>query len=128
MDGAIRTLEDFHLTGRAINAHCSHYWVCSHEARLRLDVLAVRLGWSFDFYHGRDYLARRLRCSICGWHNPTFALGHANPPTGFAGSHGAGSDPLPVERLAELVRQREANRAGDMPWVGVRKGGRKFGR
>lgn len=124
----IRTLGDFRDTDRAIHAYCSHYWVCSHDAQLRLDTLALHLGWSFDFYAGRDYLAGRLRCSICGWYQPAFALGHAGKRPEFSGTHGAGVVPLSADALIAMQRAREANRAGEMPWVGVRKGGRKFGR
>ncbi|MFD1942970.1 hypothetical protein [Paradevosia shaoguanensis] len=126
--GSIRTLQDFHETGRAIRAFCSHYYVCNHDAQLRLDLLAIRLGWSFDFYRGRDYLAGMLRCSLCGWRFPVFALGHANAPPGFAGSHGTGTVPLSQDQIIAMQRAREANNAGELPWVGVRKGGRKFGR
>lgn len=128
MTRPIRTLEDFRDTDRAIHAYCSHYWVCSHDAQLRLEILAVHLGWNFDFYSGRDYLAGRLRCSTCGWYHPTFALGHAGKRPEFSGSHGAGVVVLKTEELIAMQRAREANIAGEMPWVGVRKGGRKFGR
>lgn len=47
--GPLRTLEDFQNTGRAIRAFCSHYYVCGHDAQLRLDLLAHHLGWSFHF-------------------------------------------------------------------------------
>jgi len=124
----IRTLQDFSDTGRSIRAFCSHYWVCSHEAQLRLDMLAFRLGWTFDFYDGRDFLAARLRCSVCGWYYPDFALGHAGKPPEFSGTHGAGSVPLSREELIEMAKARTANIANEMPWVGIRKGGRKFGR
>jgi hypothetical protein len=124
----IRTLKDFEETGRAIRAHCSHHWVCSHDAQLRLELLAIRLGWAFDFYAGRQYLAGRLRCSICGWYYPTFSLGHAGRRPEFSGTHGAGTVPLQVEELARLRREREATVGEEMPWVGKRKGGRKFGR
>lgn len=128
MTRPIRTLEDFRDTDRAIHAYCSHYWVCSHDAQLRLDILAVHLGWTFDFYSGRDYLAGRLRCSICGWYQPTFALGHAGKRPEFSGSHGAGVAAISTEELIAIQRTREANMAAEMPWVGVRKGGRRFGR
>ena len=124
----VRTLDDFRTTGRSIRALCSHYFVCSHDAQLRLELLAFYLGWSFDFYDGRDRLAARLRCSVCGWYHPTFALGHANKATGFAGTHSAGFDPLPADTLRQLQEQRAAALAAELPWVGVRKGGRKFGR
>lgn len=124
----IRTLRDFSDTDRAIHAYCSHYWVCSHDAQLRLDFLAEHVGWHFDFYDGRDYLAGRLRCSICGWHFPTFALGHAGKRPEFSGTHGAGVVPVPSDEFIALQRARDANVANEMPWVGVRKGGRKFGR
>lgn len=124
----IRTLEDFRDTGRAIRAFCSHYYVCSHEALLRLDVLALRLGWAFDFYEGRPYLAARLRCSVCGHYFPDFALGHAGAPPEFSGTHGAGTVAVPQTHLVILQHARMANMAGEMPWVGKRKSGRKFGR
>ncbi|WP_108398713.1 hypothetical protein [Devosia submarina] len=124
----IRTLEDFRVTGRAIHAYCSHYYHCTHDAQLRLEVLAVHVGWSFDFYLGKEYLAARLICSICGWRYPTFALGHAGTRPAFSGTHGAGTAILSTEELFKLQRTREANMAGEMPWVGKRKGGRKFGR
>jgi hypothetical protein len=124
----VRTLEDFQATGRSIRAFCSHYYVCSHDAHLRLELLALHLGWTFDFYAGRDHLARRLRCSVCGAHYPTFALGHANKVVGFAGSHSAGFVALSVEELRRLQEQRAGAIATELPWVGVRKGGRKFGR
>lgn len=124
----IRTLEDFRDTGRAIHAYCSHYYHCTHDAQLRLEVLAVHVGWSFDFYERKEYLAARLRCSICGWYYPTFALGHAGTRPAFSGTHGAGTSILCTEELVSLQRSREANMASEMPWVGKRKGGRKFGR
>lgn len=124
----VRTLEDFQVTGRSIRAFCSHYYVCSHDAHLRLELLAFHLGWTFDFYLGRDYLARRLRCSVCGTHHPTFALGHASRVVGFAGTHSAGFMALPADELRSLQSQRAEARASDPPWVGIRKGGRKFGR
>ena len=52
MTRPIRTLKDFRDTARAIHAYCSHYWVCSHDAQLRLEILAVHLGWAFDFFLG----------------------------------------------------------------------------
>ena len=125
---SIRTLEDFQVTGRAIRAFCSHYYVCSHEAQLRLDFLAVHLGWGFDFYEGREYLAGRLRCSICGAYYPDFALGHSGAPPEFSGTHGAGTVPLAQDELIAMQRARSTNVALEMPWVGKRKGGRKFGR
>lgn len=124
----IRTLEDFRDTGRAIHAYCSHYWVCSHDAQLELEILAVHLGWAFDFYLGRDYLSGRLRCSICGWYQPTFALGHAGRRPEFAGSHGAGTVPLSSDELIAMQRAREEIAQSELPWIGKRKGGRKFGR
>ena len=123
----IRTLEDFRDTGRAIHAYCSHDYHCSHDAPLRLEVLAVHVGWRFDFYQGKDYLAARLRCSLCGWYYPTFALGHAGKRPAFSGTHGAGTTLLSTQELVDLQRTREKNMAGDLPWVGKRKGGRKFG-
>ena len=124
----VRTLDDFRETGRSIRAFCSHYYVCSHDAQLRLELLAFHLGWSFDFYTGRERLAARLRCSVCGAHHPTFALGHANKVVGFAGTHSAGFTSLPAKELRQLEDQRAHTRASELPWVGVRKGGRKFGR
>ena len=124
----IRTLEDFRDTGRAIHAYCSHHYVCSHDAPLRLELLAVHVGWTFDFYIGREVLAGRLRCSICGWYYPTFALGHAGHRPEFSGTHGAGTVPLSTDELIAMQRAREALTASETPWVGTRKGGRRFGR
>jgi hypothetical protein len=124
----IATLADFRDTHRAIRAYCSHYYVCSHDPQLRLEILAHHLGWEFDFYEGRDYLAGRLRCSICGRYFPTFALGHSAQRPGFAGTHGAGFAPLATEVIAEMQTKRSAASLDEMPWVGTRKGGRKFGR
>jgi hypothetical protein len=124
----VRTLEDFRTTGRSIRAFCSHYYVCSHDAHLRLELLAFHLGWTFDFYEGRDHLARRLRCSVCGAHHPTFALGHSNKVVGFAGTHSAGFPTLPADELSRLQELRSRALADEVPWVGTRKGGRKFGR
>lgn len=109
MSHAIRTLEDFRETHRAIHAYCSHYWVCSHDAQLRLEILSTYLGWDFDFYSGRDYLAGRIPCSVCGWRHPTFALGHAGKRPEFSGTHGAGTVPIPRDQLIVLQRAREAN-------------------
>lgn len=39
----IRTLEDFRDTDRAIHAYCSHHYFCSHDAPLRLELLAVHV-------------------------------------------------------------------------------------
>ena len=124
----VATLADFRDTGRAIRVYCSHYYVCSHDSQLRLELLAHYLGWQFDFYVGRDYLAGRLRCSICGWYHPTFALGHSGNPQDFAGSHGAGFLTLPTETLSGMEAMRQAASRDDPPWVGKRKGGRKFGK
>lgn len=124
----IRTLLDFEETHRAIHAYCSHHWVCSHDAQLVIGVLASHLGWQFDFYAGRDHLAGRLRCSICGWYYPNFALGHAGKRPEFSGTHGAGTVAVPTDELIDLQRARQANIAVEMPWIGKRKGGRKFGR
>lgn len=66
MAAEVRTLEEFRRSGRTITAFCSHYYVCSHSAQLRLDLLAIRLGWAFDFYSGRNDLSRRLRCQFAG--------------------------------------------------------------
>lgn len=125
---SIATLADFRDTGRTIRAYCTHYYACSHDAQLRLELLALHFGWHFDFYTGREQLAGRLYCTICGWYHPTFLLGHANGPTGFAGSHSAGFALLPPDQLARLEQARQAASSAEIPWVGQRKGGRKFGR
>jgi hypothetical protein len=125
---SVTTLYQFQQHGQTITAYCSHYWVCSHHALLQMDVLAGRLGWEFDFFAGREHLAERLYCSICGWYFPTFALGHAVRPSGFAGSHGAGHHPVSVDDAAHLQIERQAVMPETQPWVGKRKGGRKFGR
>ena len=125
---SVTTLYQFNQHGQTITAYCSHHWVCSHHALLQLDVLATRLGWQFDFFAGREFLARRLYCSICGWYHPSFALGHAVRPDGFAGSHGAGHLPLSVDEAARRQIERQAAAPDTQAWVGKRKGGRKFGR
>jgi len=124
----IATLADFRDTGRTIRAYCSHYYVCSHDAQLRLDLLALHLGWQFDFYAGREHLSDRLYCSVCGWYHPTFSLGHANLPKTFAGTHSAGFPLLSPTELIQLDAARQAAVNAEIPWVGTRKGGRKFGR
>jgi hypothetical protein len=125
---SITTLYQFQQHGQTITAYCSHYWVCSHQALLRMDVLAQRLGWQFDFFAGRELLAGRLYCSICGWYYPSFALGHAVRPRSFAGTHGAGHAPISVAEAADRQLQRQAAATEPLPWVGKRRGGRKFGR
>lgn len=125
---SVTTLEDFRVSGRTITAFCSHYWVCSHDAQLRLDVVAEHVGWSFDFFEGRAYLARKLYCSVCGWYEPTFSLGHASKPKGHGGSHSAGFEPLSSETISKIQKVRQAAAQQELPWVGTRKGGRKFGR
>lgn len=125
---SVTTLHQFQQHGQTITAYCSHYWVCSHHAVLNIDELALRLGWSFDFFAGRDRLAGRLYCSICGWYFPTFALGHSVKPSGFAGSHGAGQSQIGVADAALRQLERQALVHEPLAWVGKRKGGRKFGR
>lgn len=125
---AIATLADFRDTGRTIRAYCSHCYVCSHDAQLHLELLAHHLGWTFDFYAGRQHLAGRLYCSVCGWYEPTFSLGHASPLTGFAGTHSAGFQPIAASDLITLEQARQAASRDEFPWIGIRKGGRKFGR
>jgi hypothetical protein len=124
----IRTLQDFRDTERAIHAYCWDHYFCSHNARLRLELLALHLGWAFDFFAGSGLLAGPLRCSICGWYHPTFALGHAGRRPEFSGSHGAGTMPITTEELIAMQRAREILAADELPWVGKRKSGRKFGR
>ena len=122
------TLEEFRESGRTINAFCSNYWICTHSGELRLELLALHLGWQFDFYARQAYLAGRLYCSICGKYHPTFALGHASKPSGYAGTHSAGFKSLSPDESARLQLARQVSIKDELPWVGVRKGGRKFGR
>ncbi|GEM_PF-1090168 len=119
----IRTVEDFQDAHRAIHAYCSHNWVCTHGAQLRLEALAERLGLSIDFYDGHDDLASRMRCSKCGWHFPNFALRHAGKRPEFSGSHGAGVVPIPAEEFIALqrfpTRQSLAVRTAGDPYASV---------
>jgi hypothetical protein len=128
LPASVTTLDEFRISGRTITAFCTNYWVCSHDGQLRLEVLALHLGWQFDFFQGRLYLASRLYCSLCGTYHPAFSLGHAGKPSGYAGTHSAGFTPLPPEESARLQLARQAAAKDDLPWVGIRKGGRKFGR
>lgn len=57
-----------------------------------------RLGWEFDF--GREALAWRACCSICGRRNPRFRLGWKDWPSTCTGRGGAGIEPISVLEVA----------------------------
>jgi hypothetical protein len=86
----IRTLRQFLESDQVIDCDCSNYWVCSHSGTLKIEMAIERLGWNFDFYSGREQLAARVYCSLCGWRRPTFRLGWKERPATYTGSHGGG--------------------------------------
>ena len=92
----VRTLREFLESDQVIDCDCSNYWICAHSGPLRLEVAIQRLGWDFDFYAGREDLARVVYCSVCGQRRPTFRLGWKDKPATYAGSHGAGMDLRPA--------------------------------
>jgi hypothetical protein len=87
----VRTLRQFLESDQVIDCDCSNYWECSHSGPLRIEMAVQRLGWEFDFYAGRDVLAAKVYCSICGKRRPTFRLGWKTRPNTYAGTHGAGA-------------------------------------
>ena len=92
----VRTLQQFLESEQTIDCDCSNYWSCTHSGPLRLELAIQRLGWSFDFYAGREILARRVYCSLCGRRQPTFRLGWKTRPQTYTGTHGAGMDVISV--------------------------------
>lgn len=86
----VRTLRQFLESDQVIDCDCSNYWICAHSGSLRLEMAVQRLGWDFDFYSGREVLAARVYCSVCGTYHPTFRLGWKDKPTTYTGAHGAG--------------------------------------
>lgn len=119
----VRTLRQFLDSDQAIDCYCSNYWACSHSGPLRLEAAIQRLGWDFDFYLGREELAARTYCSVCGMHHPTFRLGWKNRPASYIGTHGAGMEPKSV--LQHEVRGLRWIEAPDFLVGGERN--RKFG-
>lgn len=99
----VRTLREFLESDQVIDCDCSNYWVCSHTGPLKLEMAVQRLGWEFDFYAGREVLARVVYCSVCGKRAPTFRLGWKDKPSTYAGSHGAGMTMIPVEQVGSGV-------------------------
>ena len=120
----IRTLRQFYESEQSIECDCSNYFVCSHTGPLRLEMAIQRLGWEFDFYVGREALAGRLYCSICGKRQPTFRLGSRMPKGGHAGTHGAGAVPRSVLDVASRVPSAWAE---PVDWLAGGKTVRKFG-
>ncbi|HTN64179.1 MAG TPA: hypothetical protein VL147_21920 [Devosia sp.] len=88
----VRTLREFLESDQVIDCDCSNYWTCSHSGPLRLEMAIQRLGWDYDFYAGREDLARAVYCSVCGQRKPTFRLGWKDKPATYTGSHGAGME------------------------------------
>lgn len=86
----VRTLRQFLESDQTIECDCSNTWVCTHSGPLRLEAAVQRLGWEFDFYTGREQLAARSYCSMCGKYRPTFRLGVKTRPDAYSGTHGAG--------------------------------------
>lgn len=86
----VRTLRQFLESDQVIHCDCSNHWNCSHTGPLRIEMAIQRLGWDFDFYAGRDALASRVYCSVCGKRTPTFRLSWKTRPQTYTGTHGAG--------------------------------------
>ena len=122
----VRTLRQFLESEQKIDCDCTNHWVCTHSGPLRLDIAVQRLGWEFDFYAGREVLGLITYCSICGKREPTFRLGWKARPSTYAGSHGAGMDPLPIAdaTLRQLDRSKWPE-PGD--WIAGGDSVRKFG-
>ena len=97
----VRTLRQFLESDQVIDCDCSNYWICSHTGALRIEIAIQRLGWEFDFYAGREALAERVYCSICGKRRPTFRLGWKSRPETYTGTHGAGAAVRSVLDVAE---------------------------
>jgi hypothetical protein len=102
----VRTLREFLESDQVIDCDCSNYWVCSHTGPLRLELAIQRLGWEFDFYAGREILAARVYCSVCGKRRPTFRLGWKDRPQTYSGSHGAGMDVASVLEMKPAMPHR----------------------
>jgi hypothetical protein len=119
----VRTLKQFLDSDQVIDCDCSNYWVCTHTGPFKLEMAIQRLGWEFDFYAGREILALRTYCSVCGKRQPTFRLGWKDKPATYAGSHGAGLEMKPVAEMRKpAIKWIEG---GD--WVRGGKNVRKFG-
>lgn len=87
----VRTLRQFIESEQVIDCDCSNYFVCTHSGPLRLELAVRRFGWDFDFYAGREVLAAKVYCSVCGRRRPTFRLGWKERPDTYTGNHGAGA-------------------------------------
>jgi hypothetical protein len=122
----VRTLRQFLESEQKIDCDCSNYWVCTRSGPLKLDLAIQRLGWEFDFYAGRELLARVVYCSVCFNYGPTFRLGWEARPKTYAGSHGAGMDTLRVADAAvrELAREEWPE---PQDWLKGGESVRKFG-
>lgn len=122
----VRTLRQFLESEQKIDCDCSNYWVCTHSGPLRLERAIQLLGWEFDFYAGRELLARRVYCSVCAHHRPTFRLGWKARPGTYAGSHGAGMEPLDVgAATARQLSRKDLTEPAD--WLRGGDGVRRFG-
>lgn len=118
----VRTLRQFLESDQVIDCDCSNYWECSHTGPLKIEMAIQRLGWEFDFYSGREALAARVFCSICGRRRPTFRLGWKTRPSTYAGTHGAGTATQSVLDVSRLVEHIEPS-----DWLVGGANNRKFG-
>lgn len=121
----VRTLRQFLENGQVIECDCSNYWTCQHSGPLKLEMAIQRLGWEFDFYAGREALARVVYCSACSHYGPDFRLGWKQRPETYAGTHGAGMDALGVE--ASMSRPRGVRWIEPSDWHRGGTSVRKFG-
>ncbi len=119
----VRTLRQFLESDQVIDCDCSNYWECTHTGTLRIEMAILRLGWEFDFYTGREALAERVYCSICGKRRPTFRLGWKTRPNTYTGTHGAGASVRSV--LTPTVERTRWDEPPDWQSGGI--GVRKFG-
>jgi hypothetical protein len=119
----VRTLRQFLESDQVIDCDCSNYWICSHTGPLRIEMAIQRLGWEFDFYAGREALAGRVYCSICGKRRPTFRLGWKSRPETYTGTHGAG---VVVRSVLDVAEHRSSWREPS-DWLRGGSTVRKFG-
>lgn len=119
----VRTLRQFLESDQVIDCDCSNHWQCNHSGPLRIEMAIQRLGWEFDFCAGREVLASRVYCSLCGMRRPTFRLGWKTRPETYTGTHGAG---ILTQSVLTAVKTKSACQEPDDWLVG---GGnvRKFG-
>src|SRR5579872_7443149 len=119
----VRTLRQFLESDQVIDCDCSNYWECAHTGSLKIELAVQRLGSEFDFYAGRDALAARVYCSVCGKYYPTFRLGWKTRPSTYTGTHGSGAEMMSV--LDVGVRTSRWREPDD--WLRGGESVRKFG-